>query len=258
MKTTAIYCDCLYLYCRGWCGFAERSHICCRRVWWHSPPVFRRSVQHPHRLLDHRGQYEHATLLRRSHSPEGPPLCHCRVRCHYITLNLSQMCLCCCYYQKINVWLNHLLWYCVYGLSADMMGTRCSAALNVTTLWLTAGKWWLQWQHNAVMQEFVCLEKNEKRNYSDIEALYNDFWMLESVLHCSVEHQIPLPAFLWLFPLFGFKFFAIWDLSPCFLLMREKNTNFMMQWTCVFHVFVLFMQNSVIFDYLWDSLSWVL
>jgi len=46
------------------------------------------------------------------------------------------------------------------------------------------------------MQEFVFLEKNEKRNYSAIEALYNDFWMLESVLHRSVKHQMTLPAFL--------------------------------------------------------------
>lgn len=257
------------MHYRGWCGFAKWSHICCRRVWRHSPPVFRRSVQHPHRLLDHCGQYDHTTLLCRSHSPERPPLCHCRVRCHCNTLKLSHLCLCCCYYQKINVWLDHLLWYCIYVLSTDMMGTRCSAALNVMTLWLTAGKWWLQWQHSAVTQEFVCLEKNEKRSYSDIKTLYNDIWTLESVLHCSVEHQITLPAFLWLFALFGFTmfflffcccFFAIWDLSPCFPLMREKNTNFMIKSTCVFyhHVFVLFIQNSVIFEYLWDLLSWVL
>lgn len=192
---------------RGWCGFAKWSHICCRRVWRHSPPVFRRGVQHPHRLLDHCGQYDHTTLLCRSHSPERPPLCHCRVRCHCNTLKLFHLCLCCCYYQKINVWLDHLLWYCIYVLSTDMMGTRCSAALNVMTLWLTAGKWWLQWQHSAVTQEFVCLEKNEKRSYSDIKTLYNDIWTLESVLHCSVEHRITLPAFLWLFALFGFTMF---------------------------------------------------
>ncbi len=78
---------------------------------------------------------------------------------------------------------NLLLWYCICVLSADMMGTHCSAALNVTTLWLTAGRWWLQWQHNAVTQEFVCSEKNEKRFDSDIEALFiSGRWNLRSLL----------------------------------------------------------------------------
>ncbi len=106
--STAIYCDCIHL--QGWCGFVEWSHICCRRVWWHGPPVFRRGVQHPHRLLDHCGQYDHTTLLRRSHGPEGPSLCHCRVRCQYSMVDCSLLDLCLGYYQKINECLKGVIW----------------------------------------------------------------------------------------------------------------------------------------------------
>lgn len=173
---------------RGWCCFVEWSHICRWRVWRHGPPVFRRGVQHPHRLLDHCVQYDHTTLLRRSHGAEGPPLCHCRVRCQYSMVDSSLLDLCLCYHKKINEWLNLLLWYCICVLSADTMGTHCSVVLNVMTLWLTAGRWWLQWQHNAVMQEFVCSEKNEKRIDSDIEVHFTSgCWNLCFTDQCSIR-----------------------------------------------------------------------
>ncbi len=127
-------------------------------------------------------------------------------------------------------------------LSADMMGTHCSAALNVTTLWLTAGRWWLQWQHNAVTQEFVCSEKNEKRFDSDIEALFiSGRWNLRSLLSGASD---PI-ASLFMTLLWQFKFCCHLRSQSLFSLNEGYNTNFMIQSTCVFHhhVFVFFIQT---------------
>ncbi len=140
---------------------------------------------------------------------------------------------------------NLLLWYCICVLSADMMGTHCSAALNITTLWLTAGRWWLQWQHNAVTQEFVCSEKNEKRFDSDIEALFiSGRWNLRSLLSGASN---PI-ASLFMTLLWQFKFCCHLRSQSLFSLNEGYNTNFMIVNMCVSPpCFCLLYTDSVIF-----------
>ncbi len=70
-------------------------------------------------------------------------------------------------------------------------------------------------------------------------------WTLESALTAQWSIRSHYQPFNDSFLYLDLSFAAIWDLSPCFPLMRDKNTNFMIQSTCVFrhHVFVLFIQT---------------
>lgn len=65
---------------RGRCCSAEWPHIRSGRFWWGFTPGLCGGLQHQNRLLDHCGQYDHPSVLRRSDRPPRTTLRHRWVR----------------------------------------------------------------------------------------------------------------------------------------------------------------------------------
>lgn len=68
------------LLLRGWCRSAQWSHLCGGGLWRRFTPRLRWGLQHQNRLLDHRSQHDHASMLRGSDCPQRTTIRHRRVR----------------------------------------------------------------------------------------------------------------------------------------------------------------------------------